>query len=74
MSTTSSPDEAVTNNGVIFRPFQDGDAPHFYQLNVEWITKHWVLELRDHETLGSPEVHILAHGGKIFFAQVSLHT
>ena len=42
------------------------DAVAFRTLNEEWITRHFVLEAKDRETLGDPENAILRKGGQIF--------
>jgi N-acetylglutamate synthase-like GNAT family acetyltransferase len=44
---------------------EDGTA--FRTLNEEWISRYFVLEQRDKETLNHPE-RILANGGRIYFA------
>lgn len=44
------------------------DASAFRTLNEEWITRHFVLEEKDRETLGDPENTILRKGGEIFLA------
>jgi N-acetylglutamate synthase-like GNAT family acetyltransferase len=43
---------------------QDGSA--FRALNEEWISRYFVLEAKDRETLGDPENAILRKGGRIF--------
>jgi putative acetyltransferase len=45
---------------------QDGSA--FRTLNEEWISRYFVLEKKDRETLGDPENTILRKGGRIFIA------
>jgi putative acetyltransferase len=42
------------------------DATAFRTLNEEWITRHFVLEPKDKETLGDPEATILNKGGHIY--------
>jgi putative acetyltransferase len=42
------------------------DSSAFRLLNEEWITRHFVLEPKDIETLGDPESKILAKGGHIY--------
>jgi putative acetyltransferase len=46
------------------------DAAAFRALNVEWITRYFVLEPKDRETLGDPENTILRKGGHIFMVEV----
>ena len=45
------------------------DAIAFRTLNEEWISRHFVLEAKDHEQLGRPET-ILARGGHIYLADL----
>jgi putative acetyltransferase len=42
------------------------DATAFRTLNEEWITRYFILEAKDIETLGDPENAILRKGGHIF--------
>lgn len=60
---TSTPAAAVQ-----IREFEVGDAEAFRRLNEEWISRHFTLEPRDHETLGKPMEHIIAPGGSILMA------
>lgn len=53
---------------VKIREFEAGDAGAFRALNEEWILRYFALEKKDLETLGDPEMNILARGGRIFFA------
>ena len=53
---------------ISFRPFQPGDALAFRTLNEEWITRHFVLEPKDIQTLNDPENTILGKGGHILIA------
>ena len=49
------------------RPLRLGDdGSAFRILNEEWITRYFVLEEKDRETLGDPENQILRKGGHIF--------
>jgi ribosomal protein S18 acetylase RimI-like enzyme len=45
---------------------EDGSA--FRMLNEEWISRYFVLEPKDRETLGDPENTILRKGGRVFLA------
>src|SRR5580658_4149574 len=45
-----------------------GDFTAFRLLNEEWITRYFVLEPKDRETLNDPEKSILSKGGHIFMA------
>jgi putative acetyltransferase len=51
---------------------QDGSA--FRTLNEEWISRYFVLEKKDRETLGDPENAILRKGGQIFLAHAEGRT
>ena len=42
------------------------DATAFRTLNEEWITRYFVLEAKDIETLNHPEEKIIRKGGQIF--------
>lgn len=44
------------------------DATAFRTLNEEWITRDFVLEQNDIETLSNPETSVLGKGGHIFMA------
>ncbi len=46
------------------------DCLAFRTLNEEWITKYFVMEKKDHETLSDPENAILKKGGHIFMVYV----
>jgi putative acetyltransferase len=49
------------------RPLQMGeDGSAFRTLNEEWISRYFVLEAKDRETLGDPENTILRKGGRVF--------
>ncbi len=50
-----------------FRALEIGeDGTAFRTLNEEWISRYFVLEPKDRETLGDPENTILRKGGRIF--------
>jgi putative acetyltransferase len=55
---------------VSIREFRPRDEISFRRLNEEWITRYFGIEARDKETLGNPQVSILARGGRIIFATV----
>ena len=51
------------------RSLQPGaDFTAFRLLNEEWITRYFVLEAKDRETLNDPEKSILRKGGHIYMA------
>lgn len=54
---------------VVFRPLEIGeDGTAFRMLNEEWISRYFVLEAKDRETLGDPEGTILRKGGRVYQA------
>jgi putative acetyltransferase len=56
------------------RSLQAGeDTTAFRTLNEEWITRYFILEKTDRETLGDPENKILKKGGSIFMAHFEGH-
>jgi putative acetyltransferase len=58
-------------NEIEIRPLEIGqDSSAFRVLNEEWISRYFVLEKKDRETLGDPENTILRKGGQVFLAQV----
>jgi GNAT superfamily N-acetyltransferase len=48
-------------------PFRDHLAPHFENLNLEWIERHFRVEGLDREVLGNPRREIVDRGGEVFF-------
>ena len=67
---TAATDNSISNPPPIeIRPLLPGDdCTAFRTLNEEWITRHFVLEPKDRETLGDPEHTILLKGGHILMA------
>ena len=54
---------------IVFRALGPGDdSTAFRTLNEEWITRYFVLEKKDRETLSDPENSILRKGGHILMA------
>ena len=53
---------------VIVREFQPIDADAFFELNREWIQRHFWLEPADLEVLWHPQTAILDTGGRILMA------
>jgi len=54
---------------ITIRPLEIGqDSAAFRTLNEEWISRYFVLEPKDRETLGDPESTILRKGGRVFMA------
>ena len=61
------PNRSETSSKIEIRALVAGeDATPFRTLNEEWITRYFVLEQKDIETLGDPETAILGKGGQIF--------
>jgi len=57
------------SNEIEIRPLEIGeDGTAFRTLNEEWISRYFVLEKKDRETLGDPENMIVRKGGKVFLA------
>jgi ribosomal protein S18 acetylase RimI-like enzyme len=57
-----------TNRSIVIRDLAPGDEPDFRRLNEEWITRYFVLEPKDLETIGHPRENILDAGGRVFLA------
>lgn len=56
---------------IVYRSLRIGeDGSAFRTLNEEWISRYFVLEPKDRETLGDPENTILRKGGKVYFAEL----
>jgi GNAT superfamily N-acetyltransferase len=67
--TAAATDQRPTRPEIDIRPLRSGDdATAFRTLNEEWITRDFVLEQNDIETLGNPEASVLGKGGHIFMA------
>ena len=66
---TAERNEQSQAGEIEIRPLEIGqDSTAFRILNEEWITRYFVLESKDRETLGAPENMILRKGGRIFIA------
>jgi GNAT superfamily N-acetyltransferase len=63
-------EEVVPEAGISeieIRPLEiGGDGTAFRLLNEEWISRYFVLEAKDRETLGDPEGTILRKGGRVY--------
>ncbi len=57
--------------GLRILPYTEALAPHFREINLEWIRAMFVVEAADEEVLDDPETHILQPGGQIWFAEVA---
>ena len=51
-------------------PFEPRYREDFKRLNEAWLRKYFRVEPIDAEVLSDPERHILAPGGRVFFARV----
>ena len=60
-----------TSADVQIRAFRPGDELAFRTFNEARITRFFVLEEKDHLTLGDPQKYILQLGGHILFAQLA---
>jgi putative acetyltransferase len=70
---TRATEHEVPPAGVEIRSLRAGeDMTAFRTLNEEWITRYFVLEAKDRETLGDPEKTILRKGGQISMAYLGL--
>jgi putative acetyltransferase len=64
-----------TSVEIVFRELGIGeDGSAFRMLNEEWISRYFVLEPKDIETLGNPENMILRKGGRVLLADVAGQT
>lgn len=57
-------------NAVEIIEFQPELRAYFKSLNVEWISKYFVLEPEDERMLDNPEAEIIEPGGVILFARL----
>jgi len=53
---------------IVVRQFQPGDEAAFRDINLEWIQKFFVVEVKDRAVLSNPRKYILDPGGAIFLA------
>jgi len=71
MDRVAENDPMGTQVEIEFRSLGIGDdGTAFRTLNEEWISRYFVLEKKDRETLSDPENTILRQGGKVFLADV----
>lgn len=56
------------NNDVKIVEYRPEYRERFKEINVQWITKSFVMEEEDIKTVDDPEGYILKPGGKIFLA------
>jgi putative acetyltransferase len=70
--TTSGEKQEDGSNEISIRPLEIGeDGTAFRTLNEEWISRYFVLEKKDRETLNDPENAILRKGGSVFQAWIN---
>jgi putative acetyltransferase len=68
-------EEAAAPVEIVFRELGIGeDGSAFRTLNEEWISRYFVLEPKDIETLSDPENTILRKGGRVFLADFAGET
>ena len=68
--------ERVTEHlatGLRILPYSKELAPHFREINLEWIRAMFSVESADEEGLDDPETHVLRPGGQIWFAEIAKH-
>jgi GNAT superfamily N-acetyltransferase len=53
---------------IVVRAFQPGDEAAFRDINLDWISRFFVVEAKDRETLENPVTKILDPGGEILLA------
>ena len=53
---------------IVVRAFRPGDAAAFRDINLDWISRFFVVEPKDRETLDHPQKKILDPGGDILLA------
>lgn len=73
MSDESAVPSFLPQGTVEIVEFRVGDAKHkqaFRDLNVEWISKYFVMEEADFKSLDHPQEYILDKGGRIFIAEI----
>lgn len=59
--------ERVRANTLSILPYSDALAPHFQEINLEWIEAMFIVEPHDHEVLSRPKESIIDKGGEIHF-------
>ncbi|MBS0214355.1 MAG: GNAT family N-acetyltransferase [Proteobacteria bacterium] len=57
------------NNALVIREYSEALAPHFRDINAEWINSMFRLEDTDREVLDNPGTKIIAPGGIILFVE-----
>jgi len=60
---------AIPSPGLSIHDYSDALAPHFHDINVEWIESMFRLEPADREVLEDPRGHIVDPGGAILFVE-----
>jgi GNAT superfamily N-acetyltransferase len=53
---------------IVVRAFRPGDEAAFRDINLDWISRFFVVEAKDRETLDHPQKKILDPGGAILLA------
>jgi putative acetyltransferase len=57
-------------NDMSIIPYSATYQSDFKRLNIEWISRFFVVEPHDLEQLDHPEMHILTNNGQIFLARL----
>ncbi|PNS09096.1 GNAT family N-acetyltransferase [Solilutibacter silvestris] len=61
--------DITMNNALAIREYSDALAPHFRDINAEWISSMFRLEDTDREVLDNPGTKIIQPGGVILFVE-----
>jgi GNAT superfamily N-acetyltransferase len=61
----------MPHDGLRIVPYRPEHAAAFRDLNLAWISKHFVVEDRDARDLGDPGTYIIKPGGYIFMAELN---
>jgi N-acetylglutamate synthase-like GNAT family acetyltransferase len=67
------PESAIDTAQIRIIDFDESLAHHFESINQQWIEDMFVLEDIDKQVLQNPQTLIIDKGGKIWFAEHSLH-
>lgn len=69
MSRSPGPRSQATTAGLVLHEFSDALAPHFRDINAQWIEAMFRLEDTDREVLDNPRARIVDPGGVILFVE-----
>ena len=68
-TSLGEPPAPHTAHRLRIRPYDDGLARHFHDINAEWIEAMFRLEATDRDVLENPRERIIAPGGDILFVE-----